>query len=87
MHSLQAPQLQAASVTLTAHGPPIIPYIGSVAAPPTFRSGNVEGAKIDVVTTILNVVKEVSEMLSDVPYVSGISNVLLEIIKIREVRK
>jgi hypothetical protein len=41
---------------------------------------------VSTTTTFLGIVKEVSEMLADVPYVKGIAGVILQIIKIKEVK-
>ncbi|KAF8201304.1 hypothetical protein K438DRAFT_1932971 [Mycena galopus ATCC 62051] len=59
---------------------PLIP-LSKAADPPKLVSSRPAPA---ILTTFLAVVKEVGELLSDVPYVNGIAGVILQIIKIKE---
>jgi len=77
--------LRASSVAITAHGLPVLPSPGPVAIPSTSRLDNVDDTAPNIVGTVSEIVKEVAEMLNDVPYVKTLTGVILQIIKVKEV--
>jgi hypothetical protein len=78
--------LQASSSAVTAHGLPVHPSPGSVAIPSTSRLEDIDAAGTSAIDTVSKIVREVAEMLKDVPYVKTLSGVISQIIKIKEVR-
>lgn len=50
------------------------------------RLGDAVDTGIELANTLVAIVKEVGEMLNHVPYVKSLSGVILQIIRIRDVR-
>lgn len=56
-------------------------------APVNRRSARAVNSGIELANTVLAIVKEVGEMLNNIPYVRSLSGVVLQIIRIRDVHR
>ena len=87
MNSSQAVVLESSSRTIIAHGRPTVPSTHSVALPSTTHQEYVVSTGTNIVDTVAKIAKEASEMLKGVPYVKALAGIIIQIIKIREVRE
>jgi hypothetical protein len=87
MDALQDLQLPASALTFTPDGQPLAPPASHpVVIPPLSTLENVDSTATNLVDTILTIVKEVSQIFQHLPYIKGLSGVILQIIRIKEVR-
>jgi hypothetical protein len=78
MNSPQAVVLEGSSRTMIAHGLPTVPSTHSVALPSTATN---------IVDTVSKIAREAGELLKDVPYVKVFAGIIVQIIRLREVRE
>jgi hypothetical protein len=74
MNPLKAAGFQASSMTMIAHGLPMVPSTHSVAFPSTTNRENIASTTTNIVDTVSKIAKEAGEMFKDVPYVKGHGN-------------
>lgn len=67
-------------------GQPIVPFARPAAIPPIADSEYADSTMSNFLDIVLKITKEAGEVLKDVPYVKVLSGIILQIIKIREVR-
>ena len=87
MNSPQAVVLESSSRTIIAHELPTVPSTHSVALPSTTHQAYVAPTATNLVDTVAKIAKETGEMLKGVPYVKALAGIIIQIIKIREVRE
>ena len=87
MNLPQAVVLESSSRTMIAHGLPMVPSTHSVALPSTTHQIYVASTATNLVDTVSGIAKEAGEMLKGVPYVKALAGIIIQIIKIREVRE
>ena len=86
MDAIQDLQLLALAVTITTHALPVIPCARLAVVCPLSTQEYVDSMMTNLVDTISTITKEVSLTLQNAPYIRGLSGIILQIIKIREVR-
>ena len=64
----------------------VVPSARSTASPPVTIQGNAASTVSNIVEDVLKITKEASDLFKSVPYVKALAGVILQIIKIREVR-
>jgi hypothetical protein len=87
MNTPQAIVLEGSSRTMIAHGLPMFPSTHSAALPSTTHQEYVVSTTMNIVDTVSKIAKEAGEMLKGVPYVKAFAGIIIQIIKIREVRE
>jgi hypothetical protein len=87
MDSPQAVVFESSSRTIIAHGLPTVPSTHSVVLPSTTNQEYVASTATNIVDTVSKIAKEAGEMLKGVPYVKALAGIIIQIIKIREVRE
>jgi hypothetical protein len=87
MNSPQAVVFESSSRTIISHGLPTVPSTHSVALPSITDQEYVASTATNIVDTVSKIAKEAGEMLKGVPYVKALAGIIIQIIKIREVRE
>jgi hypothetical protein len=88
MNSHQAAVLEGSSMTMVAHGLPMVPATTHpVAFPSTTNREYVVSTTTNIVDTVSKIAKEAGEMFKDVPYIKAFAGIIIRVIEIREVRE
>jgi len=74
------------SNTMVAHGIPEVPP-AALAISSTTDGDYIESTATTVVDTVLTIAKEASETFKNVPYIKAFAGIVIQIIRIREVRE
>jgi hypothetical protein len=87
MDPLQTVVLQASWMTMVAHGIPVLPPASSFVTSSTTNREYIESTATNIADTVLKIAQEASKMFTNVPYITGIAGIVIQIISIREVRE
>lgn len=88
MDPFQSVGLQSSWMTMVAHGVTgVVPPAPSIAIASTTNREYVESTTTNIANTVLNIAKDASQMFKNVPYITALAGIVIQIINIREVRE
>ena len=87
MNPLQDIDLQGSPITMVAPGLPVVSSTRPVAIPLINNPAYAMTTTTNIIDTVSKITKEIGEIFKTVPYIKAFAGILIQIIKVREVRK